>query len=37
MKQGKYWEKRFKKMEEAQNDTSLEKNMEIQELFDRSL
>lgn len=37
MKQGKYWEKRFKKMEEAQNDTSLKKNMEIQELFDRSL
>ncbi len=37
MKQGKYWKKRFKKMEEAQNDTSLEKNMEIQELFDRSL
>ncbi len=37
MKQGEYWKKRFKKMEEAQNDTSLEKNMEIQELFDRSL
>ena len=37
MKQGEYWKKRFKKMEEVQNDTSLKKNMEIQDLFDRSM
>lgn len=35
MKQGEYWKKRFKKMEEVQNNTSLKKNMEIQDLFDR--
>ena len=37
MKQGEYWKKRFKKMEEVQNDTSLKKNMEIQDLLDRSM
>lgn len=37
MKDGEYWKKRFKQMEEAQHDTSLKKAQEIQEQFDRSL
>ena len=34
---GKYWQERFKQMEEAQHDTSVQKVQEIQEQFDRSL
>ena len=34
---GKYWQERFKQMEQAQNDTSFQKVQEIQEQFDRSL
>ena len=37
MKSGKYWKQRFKQMEEAQNDKSMKKVMEIQEQFDKSL
>ena len=33
----KYWQERFKQMEQAQNDTSFQKAQEIQEQFDRSL
>lgn len=32
-----YWQERFKQMEEAQHDTSVQKVQEIQEQFDRSL
>lgn len=34
---GKYWQERFKQMEQAQHDTSFQKVQEIQEQFDRSL
>lgn len=34
---GKYWQERFKQIEQAQNDTSFQKVQEIQEQFDRSL
>lgn len=34
---GKYWQERFKQMEQAQHDTSVQKVQEIQEQFDRSL
>lgn len=34
---GKYWQERFKQMEEAQHDTSVQKVQDIQEQFDRSL
>lgn len=34
---GKYWQERFKQMEDAQHDTSIQKMQEIQEQFDRSL
>lgn len=37
MKNGQYWKQRFKQLEEAQNDASLKKVMEIQEQFDKSL
>ena len=37
MKDGQYWKQRFKQMEEAQNDASLKKAMEIQAQFDKSL
>ena len=37
MKSGKYWKQRFKQREEAQNDKSMKKVMEIQEQFGRSL
>lgn len=33
----KYWQKRFRQMENAQHDTSVQKVQEIQEQFDRSL
>ena len=33
----KYWQERFKQMENAQHDTSVQKVQEIQEQFDRSL
>ncbi len=36
-KDGEYWRKRFKQMEEAQNERSVKKIMQIQEQFDRSL
>lgn len=32
-----YWQERFKQMEDAQHDTSVQKMQEIQEQFDRSL
>lgn len=32
-----YWQERFKQMEDAQHDTSVQKVQEIQEQFDRSL
>ena len=32
-----YWQERFKQMEKAQHDTSVQKVQEIQEQFDRSL
>lgn len=34
---GNYWRERFRKMEEAQNERSIEKAREIQEQFDRTL
>ncbi len=34
---GDYWRERFQKMEEAQNERSIEKAREIQEQFDRTL
>ena len=34
---GDYWRERFRKMEEAQNERSIEKAREIQEQFDRTL
>lgn len=34
---GKYWQERFKQMEEAQHDMSVQKVQEIQEQFDHSL
>ena len=37
MKNGAYWQERFKQMEDAQHDTSVQKTQEIQEQFDRSL
>lgn len=37
MKKGAYWQERFKQMENAQHDTSVQKVQEIQEQFDRSL
>ena len=33
----KYWQERFRQMENAQHDTSVQKAQEIQEQFDRSL
>ena len=33
----KYWQERFRQMEDAQHDTSVQKAQEIQEQFDRSL
>jgi len=32
-----YWQERFKQMEDAQHDTSIQKMQEIQEQFDRSI
>lgn len=32
-----YWQERFKQMEDAQHDTSVQKVQEIQEQFDRSI
>lgn len=36
-RKGAYWQERFKQMENAQHDTSVQKAQEIQEQFDRSL
>ena len=36
-RKGAYWQERFKQMENAQHDTSVQKVQEIQEQFDRSL
>lgn len=37
MRDSKYWRDRFKQLEIAQNDQSIEKSREVQEQFDRSL
>ena len=37
MKNSEYWQERFKQMEEAEHDTSVQKVQEIQEQFERAL